>query len=66
MREVERIAEQLKKSFEGDAWHGDSLKEILADVDAAKAETKPASGGHSIWELVLHTSAWARAAGWAF
>ncbi len=62
MKEVERIADQLQKSFEGDAWHGDSLNEILADVDAAKAEAKPASGGHSIWELVLHTAAWARAA----
>jgi uncharacterized damage-inducible protein DinB len=62
MREVERIADQLKKSFDGNAWHGDSLREILADVDAAKAEAKPVSGAHSIWELVLHTAAWARAA----
>lgn len=62
MREVERLADQLRRSFEGGAWHGDSLVEILADVDAAKAEVKPASGGHSIWELVLHIAAWAQAA----
>jgi uncharacterized damage-inducible protein DinB len=62
MREVERLADQLRRSFEGDAWHGDSLAEILADIDDAKAAAKPASGGHSIWELVLHIAAWARAA----
>jgi uncharacterized damage-inducible protein DinB len=62
MREVERLADQLRRSFEGDAWHGDSLVEILADIDSAKAEAKPAAGGHSIWELVLHIASWARAA----
>ena len=62
MREVERLADQLRRSFEGGAWHGDSLVEILTDIDAAKAEAKPASGGHSIWELVLHIAAWAQAA----
>ncbi len=62
MREVERLADQLRRSFEGDAWHGDSLVEILADIDVAKAAAKPASGNHGIWELVLHIASWARAA----
>jgi len=28
------------------------------NVDAAKAATRPLAGAHSIWELVLHITAW--------
>ena len=59
--EVERIQNQLQRAFEGDAWHGPSLLELLADVDAAKAATRPIAGAHNIWELVLHITAWDRA-----
>jgi uncharacterized damage-inducible protein DinB len=53
-----RIADQLRRSFDGDAWHGDSLLEILQGVDAKKAAAHPIAGAHSIWELLLHLSAW--------
>ena len=29
MSETARIADQLRRAFHGDAWHGDSLLEIL-------------------------------------
>lgn len=58
MSEVERIGDQLRRAFEGSAWHGDSIKELLADVTAAKAAAKPLAGAHSIWEIVLHIEAW--------
>jgi uncharacterized damage-inducible protein DinB len=58
MSEVERIVDQLRRAFEGPAWHGDSIKELLADVTAEKAAAKPFAGAHSIWELVLHIAAW--------
>src|SRR5436305_12361421 len=35
--EIARITDQLKRAFDGEAWHGDSLMEILADVDAKTA-----------------------------
>ncbi len=56
------IADQLRRAFEGDAWHGPALLELLEDVDAAMAAAKPLQDVHSIWELVLHVAAWDGAA----
>jgi uncharacterized damage-inducible protein DinB len=52
------IAYQLRRAFEGDAWHGPALLELLEDVNASTAAAKPQSDVHSIWELVLHIAAW--------
>ena len=56
------IAEQLRRAFEGNAWHGPALLELLEDVDAATAAAKPLPNVHSIWELVLHIAVWDAAA----
>jgi len=56
--EVARIADQLRRAFDGTAWHGPALLELLKDVDAATAAAKPLADVHSIWELVLHVSVW--------
>jgi uncharacterized damage-inducible protein DinB len=56
------IAEQLRRAFEGDAWHGPALLELLQEMDAATAAAQPLSDVHTIWELVLHVSAWDDAA----
>jgi hypothetical protein len=53
-----RIADQLKRAFEGDAWHGPAVLEVLQGVTARAAASKPIPGAHSIWELVLHIAAW--------
>jgi len=60
--EPARIAEQLRRAFEGDAWHGPALLELLQDLDATTAAAKPLPKAHSIWELVLHIAAWDEAA----
>jgi uncharacterized damage-inducible protein DinB len=57
MREADRIVEQMRLAFEGGAWHGPAVLEVLRDVDAFKASAHPISDAHSIWELVLHLSA---------
>ncbi len=56
-----RIADQLRRAFEGKAWHGPSLKELLADVTDEQACAHPMAAAHSIWELVLHIEVWAKA-----
>ena len=56
--EPARLADQIRRAFDGDAWHGDSVLELLKDVNAATAAAHPISNGHSIWELVLHITAW--------
>jgi uncharacterized damage-inducible protein DinB len=62
MTETERIADQLKRAFVGEAWHGPAVVEILEGVTAQQAVSHPIAGGHSIWELVLHIAAWSNAA----
>jgi uncharacterized damage-inducible protein DinB len=52
------IADQLRRAFEGDAWHGPALLELLQDVDPRAASAKPLADVHSIWELLLHIAAW--------
>jgi len=52
------IAEQLRRAFDGDAWHGPALLELLQDVDAVTAAAEPLPDVHSIWELVLHVTVW--------
>jgi uncharacterized damage-inducible protein DinB len=56
--EAALIADQLRRAFDGSAWHGPALLELLADVDAVTAAARPLPKVHSIWELVLHIAAW--------
>ena len=61
MSETARIADQLRRAFHGEAWHGDSLLEILDGVTAAQASARHVKHAHTIWELVLHIAAWDKA-----
>jgi len=56
------LAEQLRRAFDGDAWHGPALLELLAEVDAPAAAARPLPDVHSIWELLLHIAVWDDAA----
>jgi uncharacterized damage-inducible protein DinB len=58
MTEIERIEDQLRRAFEGGAWHGPALQEVLAGVTAERAAARPLANAHSIWEIVLHLTAW--------
>jgi len=57
--ECDRIADQLFRMIEGDAWHGPPVNALLADVSPDLAASHPIPGAHSIWELVHHMTAWA-------
>lgn len=63
MTEIERIGEQLRRAFEGPAWHGPSVTEALADITAAQAFAHPVPNAHSIAELVRHMATWESAVG---
>ena len=62
MEETKRILDQLKRAYNGEAWHGPPLRDILLDVTAEQAAAHPLPNAHSIWELVLHIAAWENAA----
>lgn len=52
------LADELLRMWQGEAWHGPALAELLADVSPDRAAARPIPGAHSIWELVLHIKAW--------
>jgi len=56
--EIELIIDQMERAFEGDAWHGSSISEILSDITVQQALARPLTEVHSIWEIVVHTSVW--------
>ena len=62
MSESSRIADQLRRAFDGEAWHGPAVLEVLEGVDAQKASRHPAKNVHSIWEIVRHINVWDDAA----
>lgn len=58
MTERERIIDQLDRAYQGEAWHGPSVCEVIAGLSAAQAAARPVPEAHTIWELVLHIAAW--------
>ena len=58
MTEIDRIVDELQRQYDGDPWHGSPLKSILDGLTATQAAAKPFPSAHSIWELVLHITAW--------
>jgi uncharacterized damage-inducible protein DinB len=57
-RSNEQIVDQLQRAFSENAWHGPSLLETLDGVEFDIASAHPIPGAHSIWELVIHLTAW--------
>jgi uncharacterized damage-inducible protein DinB len=60
--ECSRMADQLRRAFAGNAWHGPSVSELLTDINASQAAAHAIGSAHSIWELMLHIEAWERVA----
>ena len=58
--EVERIVDELRRAQDGDPWHGSPVRDVLAGVSAAAAARRPIPEAHTIWEIVLHMTAWRR------
>jgi len=58
VREVERLRRELTATMDGDPWYGSAVTTILDGISADKAAAHPITGAHSIWELVVHMTAW--------
>jgi uncharacterized damage-inducible protein DinB len=56
--EIARVDDELRRAYEGGAWHGPALREVLAGVSSERAAARPVPGGHTIWEIVAHLAAW--------
>ena len=62
MSRAKRLAKHIERTMTGPMWHGPALRDVLEGVDAARARRRPVAGAHSIWELVLHITAWSEIA----
>lgn len=58
MSEVDELIADLERGHAGAPWHGPSRASVLGDVSAEEALWTPPGGVHSIWEIVLHMTAW--------
>jgi uncharacterized damage-inducible protein DinB len=58
MSDIARIVDELERIYNGEAWHGPSLRETLKGVAAAQAATRPVADGHTIWEILRHIAGW--------
>ena len=58
MSEVDRIRDQFRRAFDGEAWPGPSVIALLNGVTAEQAAARPIAGAHTIWELTQHIRAW--------
>ena len=56
--EVSRLVDQLEREHSGEPWHGQPLGDILSGITHRQAAARPLAGGHTIWEIVLHLTAW--------
>lgn len=61
MTEIERICDQFRRAYDGHAWHGPSVLNLLEGISATQAAAQPIPSAHSIWQLVNHIAAWERA-----
>jgi uncharacterized damage-inducible protein DinB len=58
VQEADRLQRELGATMDGEPWYGSAVARILDGVDASGAAAYPINGAHSIWELVLHMTAW--------
>ena len=58
MSRATRLANHIERTATGPMWHGPALADVLEGVDAARARARPIAGAHTIWEIVLHITAW--------
>src|SRR5512138_2123869 len=52
------ILGDLRRIYEGNAWHGPAVLDAIRDVTAAQAAARPIADGHTIYELTHHIAAW--------
>jgi uncharacterized damage-inducible protein DinB len=55
---TDHLLADLRRIYEGNAWHGPSVLEALQDVTTGHAAARPLPEAHSIYELTHHIAAW--------
>ena len=55
---LEPLLADLRRIYEGNAWHGPSVLDASRGVTALQAAARPIPSAHSIYELTHHIAAW--------
>lgn len=55
---IDPLLADLRRIYEGNAWHGPAVLDAIRDVSAEQAAARPVAGAHSIYELTHHIAAW--------
>lgn len=55
---LDALLDQIRRTHAGDPWYGAPRMQFLRGLPAAEASLRPAGSNHSVWELVLHMTAW--------
>jgi uncharacterized damage-inducible protein DinB len=58
--ETARIADQLRRVWDGDPWYGPNVVSVLRGVTPAQAAHRPIPQAHTVWEIALHITSWNR------
>ncbi|MFN8580252.1 MAG: DinB family protein [Gemmatimonadaceae bacterium] len=58
MTELQFLIDQMRRMYEGRAWHGPSIREALDGVTLELATKRVGQSSHSIYDLVHHMAAW--------
>lgn len=58
MKLHDALQQQIAATHDGVPWYGTGRSALLAGLRATDAAAHPVPGAHSIWELVLHMTAW--------
>ena len=61
MREIERILDQLNRSWGGPSWTGVDIQPLLDGISEEQARAHPLPNAHSILELTAHMTTWMNA-----
>ncbi len=60
MDETARIADQLRRIWNGDPWYGSNATDVVRDLSPAQAAHRPIPQAHTVWEIALHMTSWNR------
>jgi uncharacterized damage-inducible protein DinB len=55
---IQHVIRLLQETYEGNPWHGRSIKSLLSEVTPEAGLKKPNGASHSIAELVYHMATW--------
>lgn len=58
--DFDALKQELREVYDGDPWHGSSITTALDGINARTAALRSIGNAHTIWEIVLHMTAWTR------